>query len=101
MYDKTNEHFMYHFHRRMEELQNRTDKHIQYAKASLKNKNKTKTFLNTSSSSSMEQDTEVTIDKETGLLHGIGLDEFIVSKTENKIEDNSLDKNLQELVAKE
>jgi len=102
-HDEQNEHFLYLFHRRQKELEDRAASHIKIAKAT-REKNKGKS-LNSSNGSIQEANDagmeSSKVDKESGLLYGLGYDHLIrrSSRTKNDSEGESYNK-LNELVHK-
>lgn len=102
-HDEQNEHFMYLFYKRQKELEDRATSHIKIAKtAREKTKGKSISSSNVSSTDTNEAGIESTkIDKESGLIYGLGYDHLIrrSSRTKNESEGESYNK-LNELVNK-
>jgi hypothetical protein len=99
-YDENNEHYIYHLHRRMKELEERTNKHIALAKASLNVKNSRKVFTSKSlKSEDLGVENEVFVDKETNLVYGVGYDKYITSSGQSW-QQSSEERQLRELVNK-
>lgn len=96
---------MFHINKRTFELQERTDRHIAIAKASMVAKNKKKIFSNKNlSADELGVSNEISVDKETGLIHGVGFDHLISSSLASSKEETSDEKfkgaNLNQLINK-
>jgi len=102
-HDEQNEHFMYLFHKRQKELEDRATAHIKIAKAAReKKKSKSIYFSSNSSTDGIESGLESgKIDEETRLIYGLGYDSLIrrSSRAKHESEGESYNK-LNELVNK-
>ncbi len=76
IFDERNEHFVYHFNKRFKEFEERANKHINIAKASL-NLKKIRKPLGEIKSEDVASQADLAIDRETGLIFGLGFDEHI------------------------
>jgi hypothetical protein len=100
IYDEHNEHYVYYINKRQRELEERASRHIAVAKASLKAKNNKKFFPSKSlKTEDLGLEHEVSIDKETNLLYGVGFDNLITSKqsSQKSTEDRQLEKLVNKL----
>jgi hypothetical protein len=102
-HDEQNEHFLYLFHKRQKELEDRATSHIKIAKAAReRNKNKSIYFSSNSNTDGVESGLESgKIDEETRLIYGLGYDSLIrrSSRAKHESEGESYNK-LNELVNK-
>ena len=102
-YDDQNEHFMYHINKRTRELEDRTNSHIALAKAAMAAKNNKKAFNSkTLRNEEVGVETDVSVDKDTNLVYGVGFDKYITatSGSSQKTIKSSEERQLEDLVAK-
>jgi hypothetical protein len=99
IYDENNEHYVYYINKRQRELEERANRHISLAKASLKSKNNKKLFPSKSlKTEDLGLDYEVSIDKDTNLVYGLGFDNLITNNLSSQ--KSSEDRQLQHLINK-
>lgn len=99
IYDEHNEHYVYYINKRQRELEERANRHISLAKASLKAKNNKKFFPSKSlKTEDLGLDYEVSIDKDTNLVYGLGFDNLITNNLSSQ--KSSEDRQLQYLINK-
>jgi hypothetical protein len=99
IYDEHNEHYVYFINRRQRELEDRANRHISLAKASLNAKNNKKFFPSKSlKTEDLGVEHEVSVDKDTNLVYGLGYDNLITSGQSGQ--KSSEERQLQQLVNK-
>jgi hypothetical protein len=86
--DESYEHFMFHMNKRLKEFDERANKIINIAKAT-QQKKKTRKPLGDIKSEDLSKESEVVVDESTGLLFGVGFDDYITR-------DNSTEEQLKE-----
>jgi hypothetical protein len=96
---------MFHINKRAFELQERTDRHIALAKATMVAKNKKKIFMSKNLNvDELGVSNEIAVDKDTGLIHGLGFDHLISSSLASSKEEMNDEKyqegNLNQLINK-
>lgn len=99
IYDEHNEHYVYYINKRQRELEERANRHISIAKAALKAKNNKKFFPSKSlKTEDLGLDYEVSIDKDTNLVYGLGFDNLITNNLTSQ--KSSEERQLQHLINK-
>lgn len=100
-YDDKNQHYLYHFQRWRKEIDDRMGKHLEYASASSKSKKFSRLFSLKVESTDIDSavDDDMPIDPTTGLMYGVGFDDYIKKRIKT-LEKKESDAVLDELVTK-
>lgn len=101
MFDDQNVHFMHQWKKFEQEIEDRANRHIENADATIKTRRRSQTFKTTNISSDDLSKTESIIeDPKTGLLFGLGHDDYIRQRNKHQEKLEASDLHLDELVNK-